>query len=124
MRVPDALVRQFYVAGSLRSTPDGWALEAQNPFGDGTITGVGPLALDGIDVPVASIRATVGTAEPVEADAIDRFHPLRLPQGERVRLEVEVEGAALAPGDHELALRLIELNLGALDLRIRDRVAG
>ena len=130
MRVPDALVSQFYVAGSLRNTAGGWALEARNALGDGTITGVGPLTIDGIEVPIAAVRLTLGSVGEVAIDAegaidaaaIDRFHPLRLPKG--AHLTIDVRGEPLAPGEHLLGLRLIELNLGALTMTIRDRLAG
>ena len=47
VNVPDFIARQFYVAGSLRNTTDGFELEAQNPMGSGTLVGVGRLRVDG-----------------------------------------------------------------------------
>ena len=41
MRVPDFLVRQFYVPGSLRHEGDGFSLQARNGMGDGTLVGIG-----------------------------------------------------------------------------------
>jgi hypothetical protein len=128
VQVPDALVRQFYVANSLRNTADGWALEAQNPMGDGTIVGVGPIRVDGRDIDLDDIAAEVVTpgadapAAPIAATGVDRYAPLRFRRGDR--LVLRVRGAPLEPGGHELDVRLIELNLGALHLRIRDTIAG
>src|SRR3990172_3373345 len=58
VRVPDFLVRQFYVAGSLRQEGDGFSLQARNGMGDGILVGIGRVSVDGTTVDPASITAT------------------------------------------------------------------
>ena len=58
MRVPDFLVRQFYVEGSLQTEGDGFRLQARNGIGDGTLVGIGRISVDGTDVDLASVTAT------------------------------------------------------------------
>jgi hypothetical protein len=126
--VPEAFVRQFYVAGSLRNTAAGWALDAQNPLGDGTVVGVGPIAVDGQDVLVEALRVRIVLPDETEPAAevgaadVNRFAPLRFRRGDR--LVLTVGGEPLAPGEHEIDLTLIELNLGGLRLRIVDSIGA
>jgi hypothetical protein len=121
VEVPAFMARQFYVAGSLRNTPDGFELEARNPMGDGTLTGIGPLSVDGREIPVEAVSALrAGEPEALRAADVSRFKPIKVRKGDSVTLRVA--GERLEPGEHELRVRLIELNLGALRFSVRDQV--
>jgi hypothetical protein len=111
------------VAGSLRSTPEGFSLAAQNPMGQGTLIGLGRLAVDGQAIPLADLSAVRASDGAVfDAAAVDRAHPISVGQGDRVTLQVR--GVHLEPGDHRLELELDELNLGRLRLSLTDRLAA
>ena len=58
MRVPDFLVRQFYVAGSLQVEDGGFRLQARNGIGHGTLVGIGRISVDGADIDLATVTAT------------------------------------------------------------------
>ncbi len=121
MKVPGFLARQFYVVGSLRNTATGFALDARNPLGDGTIVGVGRLAVDGSAIEAADVWALrEGDAERIRSSEVSRTHPIQVRQGDKVTLEVR--GPALAPGEHLLEVELVELNLGTLRLSVRDHL--
>ncbi|MBA3779666.1 MAG: hypothetical protein H0X16_10295 [Chloroflexi bacterium] len=123
MKVPGFLARQFYVVGSLRNTDSGFALEARNPLGDGTIVGVGRLAVDGRAIEAADVWALrEGDPEAIRSSDVTTAHPIQVRQGDKVTLQVA--GPALAPGEHRLEVELVELNLGALQLSVSDRLAG
>ena len=123
MDVPAFLAKQFYVAGSLRNTPDGFRLEARNPLGSGTLVGIGRLAVDGHDIPASAVSALrQGETTPIEAASVSKFNPIRVQQGDRVALLVR--GAPLAPGEHRLEVELYEVNLGLLRLGISDQLAA
>ena len=123
MRVPDFLARQFYVAGSLRNRADGFELQATNGMGDGTIVGVGPIEVDGRSIDPAALSALrAGETEPMSASRVGCSNPIPIRKGDRVTLLVT--GQQLAPGTHELRVRLVELNLGALDFTISDDLAA
>ena len=123
MQVPGFIARQFYVQGSLRNTPDGFQLEAQNPMGDGTLVGIGSISVDGVAVALETVSALrQGDAEPIAAAALTRYAPIRVKKGDRVTLSVR--GPQLGVGDHKLEVELYERDLGALRLSVTDRVSG
>jgi hypothetical protein len=120
--VPSFLADQFYVKGSLHNTGSGFALEARNPMGNGTLVGIGRLSVDGSLIPVEAVSALrPGETVPLRAAEVTRFAPIRVSKGDRV--ELRVEGAPLGPGEHRLEVELYEVNLGLLRFGIHDRVA-
>lgn len=122
MQVPSFLARKFYVAGSLRNTPGGFSLQAQNAMGGGTLVGIGMLSVDGRAIPLDAVTAIRdGDLEPIRAADLSRLHPIKVAVGDRVTLEVS--GAPLERGEHKLEVELYELNLGALRFSISDRLA-
>jgi hypothetical protein len=123
VQIPGFLARQFYVSGSLRNTVDGFRLEAQNPMGDGTLVGIGRIAVDGTDIPVDAITAhRDGDADAIAATAVSRATPIAVRKGDRVTLHVR--GEALAPGDHRLEVELHERDLGTLRFSLTDQLGG
>ncbi len=122
MNIPSFIARQFYVAGSLRNTDNGWELQAQNPMGDGVLVGVGKMSVDGTEIPAESVSAQrAGEPERIRALDVSRMLPVKVSRGDRVTLAVD--GPQLSPGEHKLDVELIELNLGQLAFSITDRVA-
>ena len=122
MDVPGFLAKQFYVAGSLRNTPTGFRLEARNPMGNGTLVGIGRLAVDGQAIEASAVSALrADDPTPIQAASVDKFHPIRVQKGDHVALLVA--GALLAPGSHRLEVELYEVNLGLLRLAVTDTVA-
>lgn len=118
MNVPDFIARQFYVAGSLRNTDDGFQLEAHNPMGSGTLVGVGLIRVDGEDIDPADVSAQRSDEEPIRANDVTNERPIPVRVGDRVALRVA--GRRLEPGQHELEVTLYEVNMGRLSFKIRD----
>jgi hypothetical protein len=118
MNVPDFIARQFYVAGSLRNTDDGFQLEAHNPMGSGTLVGVGRIRVDGEDIDAADVSAQRSDEEPIRANDVTNERPIPVRVGDRVALRVA--GRRLEPGQHELEVTLYEVNMGRLSFKIRD----
>ena len=122
MDVPGFLAKQFYVSGSLRNTPTGFRLEARNPMGNGTLVGIGRLAVDGQTIEASAVSALrADDPTPIQAASVDKFHPIRVQKGDHVALLVN--GPPLTPGSHRLEVELYEVNLGLLRLAISDTVA-
>jgi hypothetical protein len=122
VNVPGFIARQFYVAGSLRNTGEGWELKAQNPMGSGVLVGVGRLRVDGTDIPAEAVTAQRdGDAEVMSASDVSRERPVRVAKGDKVTLRVA--GAPLTPGQHTLEVELFELNMGRLAFSISDKVS-
>jgi hypothetical protein len=121
VHIPSFLARQFYVAGSLRNTPDGFALDAHNPLGDGTLVGIGRLAVDGREVAKSTVSAQrSGDPTVLHADEVSVDRPISVNKGDRVTLHVA--GERLEPGEHRLEVELIEINLGQLSLALSDSI--
>lgn len=123
MQVPGFLARRFYVAGSLRNTPTGFQLQAQNPMGAGTLVGIGRLDVDGRHIPVEAVSAVRdGDPTPLHASEVTPRRPIRVAVGDRITLFVE--GQTLAPGKHRLEVELYEVNMGRLRFSISDNLAA
>jgi hypothetical protein len=119
MRVPDFLVRQFYVAGSLQHEGDGFRLQARNGMGDGTLVGVGSVTVDGQTIDAADITATRAGDDSVhQAQDISRSSPVSFGRGDVVTFHIA--GHRLGPGEHRFEVEIFELNLGSLHLTLRD----
>lgn len=122
MDVPGFMARQFYVAGSLRNTADGFSLAARNPLGEGTLTSIRRLAVDGREIPAEAVTAIrQADGETFRAGEISTSHPVRVGKGDQVTLRVV--GTPLQPGEHRLEVQLTELNLGLLRLSVSDNLA-
>jgi hypothetical protein len=121
MRVPDFMVRQFYVSGSLQHEADGFRLQARNGLADGTLVGIGRISVDGLVVDPASVTATRAGEDAVhQATTVSRQAPVAFRKGEVVTFHVV--GHRLAPGEHRFEVEIIELNAGSLTLSLKDTV--
>lgn len=121
MRVPEFLVRQFYVAGSLQAEGDGFRLQARNGMGDGTLVGIGRVAVDGTDIDPANISATrEGDGTVHRAADVSRRSPVSFGRGDVVTFHIA--GHRLTPGEHRFEVEVFELNLGSLQLVLKDTV--
>ena len=115
MRVPGFLVRQFYVPGSLQHEGDGFRLQARNGMGDGTLVGIGTVAVDGTIIDPAVITATRDGDPTVHRAAdVSRGEPVSFGRGDVVTFHVA--GHRLAPGEHRFEVEVFELNIGSLFL--------
>lgn len=122
MRIPDFLVRQIYVAGSLRNDEGGFRLQARNAIGDGLLTGIGRISIDGRPIERTAITARrEGDDAVYHAIDVSRAAPVRFGKGDLVTFHVA--GETLAPGAHRLEVELVELNLGALSIGFGETVA-
>ena len=121
MRVPDFLVRQFYVSGSLQHEGDGFRLQARNGMGDGTIVGIGAIVVDGTVIDPASITATRAGEDTVHRAAdISRRAPVSFRRGDVVTFHIS--GYRLTPDKHRFEVEIFELNLGSVQLALKDSV--
>jgi hypothetical protein len=121
MRVPDFMVRQFYVSGSLQHEGDGFRLQARNGLTDGTLVGIGRISVDGHLVDPSSVTATrVGDDAVHRAADVSRQSPVSFRRGEVVTFHVG--GHPLAPGEHRFEVEIFELNAGSLTLSLKDTV--
>jgi hypothetical protein len=121
MRVPDFLVRQFYVKDSLRAEDGGFRLQARNGIGDGTLVGIGRISVDGTDIDLASVTAT-RDGDPTVHRAVDvsRTSPVSFSRGDLVTFHIADH--ALTPGRHRFEVEIVERDAGQLTLAVTDEV--
>jgi hypothetical protein len=121
MRVPDFMVRQFYIGGSLQHEGEGFRLQARNGLADGTLVGIGRISVDGQLVDPSTISATRTGDDTVHRAAdVSRQSPVSFRRGEVVTFHVA--GHRLAPGEHHFEVEITELNAGLLTLALKDSV--
>ena len=121
MRVPDFLVRQFYVKGSLQPEGDGFRLQAQNGMGNGTLVGIGTVTMDGQVIDPATITASRAGDETVHrASDVSRRAPVTFNRGDIVTFHIA--GHPLAAGAHKFEVDIYEVNLGLVQLSLKDLV--
>jgi hypothetical protein len=121
MRVPDFLVRQFYVSGSLRTEGKGFSLQARNALGDGTLVGIGRVVVDGVTIDPAHISATRAGDETVHrASAVSRSAPVTFRRGDVVTFHIDDH--PLTPGEHRFEVEIVERDVGALQLSLKDSI--
>jgi hypothetical protein len=119
MRVPDFIVRRFYVAGSLQSEGDGFRVQAHNGIGQGTLVGIGRISVDGEDIDLAAVTATRdGDPTIHRATDVTRQSPVGFSRGDLVTFHIA--GHPLAPGRHRFEVEIHELNAGTLTLSVSD----
>lgn len=122
MRVPGFLARQIIVPGSFRATADGFTIAARNPFGDGWLTGIGRIAVDGRAVDPSAVRAArAGDPAVYHADAVTPLAPVAFRKGDEVTFHVT--GPVPGPGEHTLEVEIAERNLGLLVVEVREPLA-
>lgn len=119
MRVPDFLVRQFYVAGSLQADDGGFSLQARNGIGDGTLVGIGRISVDGTDIALEAVTATrEGDPAVHRAADVSRASPVAFSRGDLVTFHIA--GHLLTPGRHRFEVEITEINAGTLTLSVSD----
>ena len=121
MRVPDFIVRQFYVGGSLQHEGDGFRLKARNALGDGTLVGIRRISVDGVAIEPGAITATRDGDGPVHHAAdVSPQAPVSFARGDVVTFHIA--GHRLPPGSHRFEVEIVERDAGVLTLALSDTV--
>ena len=123
MRVPDFLVRQFYVGGSLQHEGDGFRLQARNGMGDGTLVGIKGISVDGKAIDLADITATLDGSDTVHRAAdISPAAAVAFTRGDVVTFHFAAP--RLAPGKHAFEVEVYEVNMGLVTLSLSDTIGA
>jgi len=116
--IPPFVLKRLYVQGSLQAEDDGFALELKNLVAPGTIISFRGLDADGRAIDAAQVTVIPSGDDPRPASEISDQSPLYFPAGATVRLVVA--GTPLAPGPHELAIRVVVRDVGPLEIPVSD----
>ena len=119
--VPAFLLKKLYVKGSLKNTATGFELAIQNTLAPGTIAGLVPLNVDGVECPLAQTVVILSDGTRVSAAEVSAAAPLRFSVGDQVT--IQVQGAPLSAGAHTLTISPKTKEAGLLEISTQDTVA-
>ena len=117
---PSSMLANLVVKGSLKNIPEGFELRLRNNIDSGTITGMGPLAVDDTPIPPAQIVLKAGDKE-MHGDQLSPRTPL--PVRVMTEIHVKVEGEALAAGPHKIAFQIMTAEAGRLQFSVNETIA-
>jgi len=119
--VPSFILRRLYVKGSLKSTDAGFSFELKNTLGSGYARTVGPLTVDGDDVPLEdSFFSLEGKETPFSE--VDENNTFGLPVNRTI--VISVRGRKLEPGPHRIGFSFTVPGFGKLGFDFTDEAAS
>ncbi len=120
MPIPPALLRRFYIEGSLRNRPNGFELTLRNRLAPATILTLGPLSVDGrLYAEDNFLLQTRKSTRP--ANRIAPEFPFDWPVNADIIL-IGI-GPCLMAGTHDLVVQLTLRQTGKTTLTITDTLA-
>ncbi len=117
--IPTFVLKKLYVARSLGNTSDGCQLQINNTLAPATITGVGPVTIDGTAHPQQDIVVGRGNERVAGADA-STARPISFDIN--TVITIAVKGARLAAGENRVGLDVTTREAGRLMFEITDNV--
>ena len=115
--VPSFILRRLYVKGSLQSTGAGFSFELKNTLGSGYARKVGPLTVDGEDVPLEDSFFTLEGKEIPFSD-VDENNTFGLPVNRAI--VISVRGQKLEAGPHKIGFLFTVPGFGQLGFDFTD----
>jgi hypothetical protein len=119
--VPVFLLKKLYVKGSLKNTAAGFELTIQNTLAPGTIVGLAPLKVDGVECPLAQTAVLLPNGTKLTISDVSVQSPLRFNVGDKVT--IQVEGQPLPAGPHKITISPKTKEAGTLAIPAEDTVA-
>ena len=115
--IPSIMLKRLYVTGSLENTDDGFQLALRNTLAAGTITGLGPVTVDGVQYDTSAITVEMlgdqWPASEITPDASLRFNMA-------TTATIAVKAAPLPQGTHEIAITTDTREAGRLVIQATD----
>ena len=119
MVIPAALLRRFYVDGSLQNAErGGFSFRLKNMVAPTTIVSLGPIEID--NEPYAADQVTITASKPRLASAVSDKAPLYLDM--RKEVSFHVSGETLTPGEHELIVHAMTKEVGAVIIAVTENL--
>jgi hypothetical protein len=117
--VPSFILRKLYVPGSLTNTDMGCQFQIKNTLAPATVTGVGPVVIDGDDCPAKDVLVMRGSERAPVAE-VSKARPVAFDIN--VVVTLVAKGRKLAPGEHHLSVEIASREAGRLKIEITDRI--
>ncbi len=119
--VPVFLLKKLYVKKSLKNTAAGFELTIQNTLAPGTIVGLAPLKVDGVELPLEQTVVVLPNGTRLTMSDLSTQEPLRFSVGDRVT--IQVEGQPLPAGPHKVIVSPKTKEAGTLAIPADDTIA-
>lgn len=119
--VPVFLLKKLYVKGSLKNTAAGFELSIQNTLAPGTIVGMAPLQVDGVEQPLDQTRVVLADGKILSTSDVSPQSPLRFNVGDRVT--IQVLGQPLPAGAHKIIISPKTKEAGVLHIPAEDVIS-
>ena len=119
MVIPAALLRRFYVDGSLQNAErGGFGFKIKNTVAPTTIVSLGPIEID--NELYAANQVTLTASKSRLASMVSEKTPLHLAMGKEISLYVE--GETLASGEHELMVHVMTKEVGPVVIAVTETI--
>ena len=119
MVIFSALLRRFYVDGSLQNAEGGgFVFRLKNMVAPTTFISLGPIEID--NEPYAADQVTLTASKSRLASAISDKSPLQLAMGKEISLHVS--GDALTLGEHELIVHAVTKEVGTVIIAVTENL--
>jgi hypothetical protein len=119
--IPSFILKKLYVSGSLRNTGEGCQLQIKNTLAPATITGIGPVTIDGREYSPADVIVQRGN-ESLSAAEASATRPISFDINTVVT--ITIKNVTLTPGEHHIGLDVTSREAGRLKWDIADSVGG
>jgi hypothetical protein len=118
---PPAELNKLYIAGSLKNIENGFEFSIQNMIDSASFKGLGPLLLDGQEIPLQNVTAQAGE-QVLDAGAISDQNRLTIYYG--AILTIRVRGQSLSAGEHIVKIAASSVEIGKVKFEIKEILAG
>jgi len=118
--IPAFLLQKLYVKGSLKNSASGFELTIQNTLAPGTIVGLAPLQVDGVEYPLENTLAVLPDGTKASATKVSPESPMRFGINDKVM--IQVQGQRLAAGPHKLTISAKTKEAGLLQIPAADTI--
>ena len=115
--IPSIMLKRLYVSGSLKNTDDGFQLAIRNTLAAGTIIGLGPVTVDGVEYDASAITVEM-LGDQWPASEITPGTSLRFNMA--TTATIAVKAAPLPQGIHEIAITTDTREAGRLVIQATD----
>ena len=105
---------------SLKNVPNGIELTLNNTIDYATLSGVGPVIVDGQSYPAGSIRIAIGEQE-WRGDQISYANPVSARMF--VPIRITLEGEPLLPGEHLILFTVNTREIGPVKFDVKDSLS-
>lgn len=118
--IPEFLLKQMYVGGSLRQTENGIAFDIMNRLGPGMLTGVNYFKLNDEEFGPDAITIELGEKH-IDAAAVNEENPVASSMGQMITCAIKMPH--IEPGFYSLTLEVMSKEAGKVALTVQDQLA-